>query len=109
MRYMLGEKYINAIGNLAKSDNAKTVLIPADIQDTLRGILGSRKQASTASRALVRLIGIETATRHLSVALWQDGEIIERSEDLANGGSERLLPWVHASCWRKASMDAGPT
>jgi regulator of protease activity HflC (stomatin/prohibitin superfamily) len=43
MRYMLGEKYINAIGNLAKSDNAKTVLIPADIQDTLRGILGSRK------------------------------------------------------------------
>ncbi len=43
----------------------------------------------------MRLIGIETATRHLSVALWQDGEIIERSEDLANGGSERLLPWVH--------------
>ena len=43
MRYMLGEKYIHAIGNLAKSDNAKTVLIPADIQDTLRGILGSRK------------------------------------------------------------------
>jgi tRNA threonylcarbamoyladenosine biosynthesis protein TsaB len=43
----------------------------------------------------VRLIGIETATRHLSVALWQDGEVIERSEDLANGGSERLLPWVH--------------
>jgi len=40
----------------------------------------------------VRLIGIETATRHLSVALWQDGEVIERSEDLANGGSERLLP-----------------
>jgi regulator of protease activity HflC (stomatin/prohibitin superfamily) len=43
MRYMLGEKYIHAIGNLAKSDNAKTVLIPADIQETLRGILGSRK------------------------------------------------------------------
>lgn len=43
----------------------------------------------------MRLIGIETATRHLSVALWQDGEVIERSEDLANGGSERLLPWVH--------------
>lgn len=42
MRYMLGEKYIHAIGNLAKSDNAKTVLIPADIQDTLRGILGRK-------------------------------------------------------------------
>ena len=43
----------------------------------------------------MRLLGIETATRRLSVALWQDGELIERSEDLANGGSERLLPWVH--------------
>jgi len=42
MRYMLGEKYIQAIGNLAKSDNAKTVLIPADIQETLRGILGRK-------------------------------------------------------------------
>ena len=42
MRYMLGEKYIHAIGNLAKSDNAKTVLIPADIQETLRGILGRK-------------------------------------------------------------------
>ena len=42
MRYMLGEKYIHAIGSLAKSENAKTVLIPADIQDTLRGILGRK-------------------------------------------------------------------
>ena len=42
MRYMLGEKYIHAIGNLAKSENAKTVLIPADIQETLRGILGRK-------------------------------------------------------------------
>jgi regulator of protease activity HflC (stomatin/prohibitin superfamily) len=42
MRYMLGEKYITAIGNLARSDNAKTVLIPADIQETLRGILGRK-------------------------------------------------------------------
>jgi regulator of protease activity HflC (stomatin/prohibitin superfamily) len=42
MRYMLGEKYISAISNLARSDNAKTVLIPADIQETLRGILGRK-------------------------------------------------------------------
>ncbi|MBK9348731.1 MAG: SPFH/Band 7/PHB domain protein [Sulfuritalea sp.] len=42
MRYMLGEKYITAISNLARSDNAKTVLIPADIQETLRGILGRK-------------------------------------------------------------------
>ncbi|RTL52419.1 MAG: SPFH/Band 7/PHB domain protein [Rhodocyclaceae bacterium] len=43
MRYLLGEKYIAAMGNLAKSDNAKTVLIPADIQDALRGLVGRGK------------------------------------------------------------------
>ncbi|WIM06221.1 MAG: SPFH/Band 7/PHB domain protein [Candidatus Nitricoxidivorans perseverans] len=42
MRYMLGEKYIAAVGRLANSDNAKTVLLPADIQETLRGLLGKR-------------------------------------------------------------------
>jgi tRNA threonylcarbamoyladenosine biosynthesis protein TsaB len=43
----------------------------------------------------MRLLAFETATRRLSVALWQDGELIERAEDMPNGGSERLLPWVH--------------
>ncbi|MCX7161918.1 MAG: tRNA (adenosine(37)-N6)-threonylcarbamoyltransferase complex dimerization subunit type 1 TsaB [Betaproteobacteria bacterium] len=43
----------------------------------------------------MRLLAFETATRHLSVALWQDGELIERAEEVPNGGSERLLPWVH--------------
>lgn len=43
----------------------------------------------------MRLLAFETSTRHLSVALWQDGVLIERSEELPNGGSERLLPWVH--------------
>lgn len=43
----------------------------------------------------MQLLGFETATRHLSAALWQDGEIIERSAQVANGGSEHLLPWVH--------------
>ncbi len=42
MRYMLGEKYITAIGGLAKSENAKTVVIPADLQEALRGLLGKR-------------------------------------------------------------------
>jgi len=42
----------------------------------------------------MRLLAFETATRRLSVALWQDGELIERAEDCANGGSEKLLPWV---------------
>lgn len=40
------------------------------------------------------LLGIETATRRLSVALWRDGEILVREGDLANGGSEHVLPWV---------------
>ena len=42
MRYILGEKYVAAIGTLATSDNAKTVLIPADLQDTLRGLIGRK-------------------------------------------------------------------
>jgi regulator of protease activity HflC (stomatin/prohibitin superfamily) len=42
MRYMLGEKYITAMSKLADSQNAKTVLLPADIQETLRGLLGRR-------------------------------------------------------------------
>ena len=43
----------------------------------------------------MRLLAFETATRRLSVALWQNGEMMERAEQLPNGGSERLLPWVH--------------
>jgi len=40
MRYMLGEKYLAAMGRLAESGNAKTVVLPADIQESLSGILG---------------------------------------------------------------------
>lgn len=43
----------------------------------------------------MRLLAFETATRRLSVALWQDGESIERVGEIPNGGSEHLLPWVH--------------
>ena len=43
----------------------------------------------------MRLLAFETATRHLSVALWRDGEFIERAAEVPNGGSECLLPWVH--------------
>ncbi|MDP2793979.1 MAG: SPFH domain-containing protein [Sulfurisoma sp.] len=41
--YLLGEKYIAAMGRLADSPNAKTIVLPADIQDTLRGLLGRIK------------------------------------------------------------------
>ena len=39
MLYLLGEKYVTSIGKLAESPNAKTVLLPADLQATLRGLL----------------------------------------------------------------------
>jgi regulator of protease activity HflC (stomatin/prohibitin superfamily) len=42
MRYMLGEKYITAMAKLAESPNAKTLLLPADIQETVRGLLGKK-------------------------------------------------------------------
>jgi len=40
MLYLLGEKYILALDRLAASGNSKIVVLPADLQDTLRGILG---------------------------------------------------------------------
>ncbi len=40
LAYLLGEKYIRMMGNLASSDNAKTVVLPADIQETVRGLMG---------------------------------------------------------------------
>jgi regulator of protease activity HflC (stomatin/prohibitin superfamily) len=44
MRYMLGERYLAAMGKIAESENTKTIVLPADIQDSLRGILGRSRQ-----------------------------------------------------------------
>jgi len=38
MLYLLGEKYIASLGRMADSPNAKVVLLPADLQNTLRGL-----------------------------------------------------------------------
>ncbi|MFY9288312.1 MAG: SPFH domain-containing protein [Alphaproteobacteria bacterium] len=38
--YLLGEKYIKAITQMSESPNAKTILLPADIQETVRGVMG---------------------------------------------------------------------
>jgi len=38
MLYLLGEKYITSLTRIAESDNAKLVLLPADLQSTLRGL-----------------------------------------------------------------------
>ena len=38
MLYLLGEKYINSMARMAESPNAKMILLPADLQSTLRGL-----------------------------------------------------------------------
>ncbi|MSR12658.1 MAG: paraslipin [Gammaproteobacteria bacterium] len=38
--YLLGEKYISSLQNLSASDNAKFVVLPADIPAALQGLLG---------------------------------------------------------------------
>jgi len=43
MLYLLGEKYILALDRLAASGNSKIVVLPADLQDTLRGIFGKAR------------------------------------------------------------------
>jgi regulator of protease activity HflC (stomatin/prohibitin superfamily) len=40
MFYLLGEKYISAVQKLSVSENAKVVLLPADLQSTLNGLIG---------------------------------------------------------------------
>jgi regulator of protease activity HflC (stomatin/prohibitin superfamily) len=42
MRYMLGEKYVTSLSHLAQSANAKTVVLPADLQDAIRGLFGRK-------------------------------------------------------------------
>ena len=44
----------------------------------------------------MRILGLETATHRLSVALWRDGEVVERSAFQPNSSSEWLLPAVRA-------------
>ncbi|WP_020680857.1 SPFH domain-containing protein [Marinobacterium rhizophilum] len=38
--YLLGERYIEAMKDLAASDNSKTVILPGDIPAAVRGIMG---------------------------------------------------------------------
>lgn len=38
--YILGEKYVDAMTAMATSDNAKTIILPADLPAALKGMLG---------------------------------------------------------------------
>lgn len=40
--YLLGEQYIKSIRQLAESDNAKMVVLPADILSTVKGMVGDK-------------------------------------------------------------------
>ncbi len=41
--YLLGEKYIKTIGGIAGSPNSKIVVLPSDLQEAVRGIMGKMK------------------------------------------------------------------
>ncbi|HYO28588.1 MAG TPA: SPFH domain-containing protein [Azonexus sp.] len=42
MSYMLGEKYIAALERMGEKDNAKLVILPADLQEAVRGLFGRK-------------------------------------------------------------------
>ena len=42
MSYMLGEKYIGALERMGEKDNAKLVVLPADLQEAVRGLFGRK-------------------------------------------------------------------
>ncbi|MDD2664913.1 MAG: SPFH/Band 7/PHB domain protein [Dechloromonas sp.] len=42
MGFLLGEKYIAALERLGDKDNAKLVVLPADLQQAVRGLFGAR-------------------------------------------------------------------
>jgi regulator of protease activity HflC (stomatin/prohibitin superfamily) len=39
--FLLGDRYINSLEKMSESDNAKFVVYPADVQATIKGMLGS--------------------------------------------------------------------
>jgi len=43
MMYLLGEKYIAAMRKLGESQNAKVVVLPADLQDALKGLFAKSR------------------------------------------------------------------
>lgn len=40
--YLLGEKYISALKDMASADGSRTVLLPGDLMKTLEGVIGRR-------------------------------------------------------------------
>lgn len=44
--YLLGEQYIKAMNEMAQSNNTKTVVLPADILNTVKGLVGDKFKAT---------------------------------------------------------------
>jgi hypothetical protein len=42
MLFLLGEKYIASLERMGSTDNAKVVVLPADLQEAVRGLFGAR-------------------------------------------------------------------
>ena len=38
--YLLGEKYVNALSALASSENSKSIILPADLPNAIKGMIG---------------------------------------------------------------------
>lgn len=38
--YLLGEKYVNALSELASSENSKSIILPADLPNAIKGMIG---------------------------------------------------------------------
>ncbi|UCV23251.1 SPFH domain-containing protein [Ferribacterium limneticum] len=45
MSYMLGEKYIAALERMGEKDNAKVIVLPADLQEAVKGLFGRGRVA----------------------------------------------------------------
>lgn len=43
MMFILGEKYVNSLERLAASENSKMVILPADLQETIKRFVGVRQ------------------------------------------------------------------
>ena len=43
MLYMLGEKYIASLERMGSTDNAKVVVLPADLQEAVRGLFVGKR------------------------------------------------------------------
>jgi len=41
--FLLGDRYVNSLEKMSKSENSKVIVYPADLQATLKGILGKLK------------------------------------------------------------------